>query len=144
MKNDSSKWCLGHKVKLFQQSGNYDLAHGETPSQVPGPPPHLHKKFHETFLIIEGEMEFMIDGEIRKVQAGESVDIPQDTLHTFSNKSDVLCKWINIHSPKGFSQFFMDFGIPATEDNSQSQSVAPERIQQVLEQASKYDMEIKI
>lgn len=144
MKTNSTKWCLGHKVKLFQQSGNYDLAHGESPPMVPGPPPHLHKKYHEIFLIVEGEMEFMVNGEIRRVGEGESVDIPQNTIHTFSNKSNKPCKWINIHSPKGFSEFFNTMGIPEDESDSQSRSVAPEKIQEVIASAASYDMELKI
>ena len=42
---------------------------------------NLHNNFKESFLIIEGEMEFFINGEVKNVKAGEAVDIPPKTLH---------------------------------------------------------------
>ena len=107
----NTKWVLGHKVTPHETSGDYDLMFAETPAHVSGPPPHLHHTYKESFLIIEGEMEFMVDGEVKVIKAGESVDIPPKTLHTFGNKSDKVCKWINIHSPKGFRNFFEQLGL---------------------------------
>lgn len=139
-----TKWVLGHKITPHETAGDYDLMIGETPAKVPGPPPHLHHSFKEVFLVIEGEMDFMIDGEARKVSAGESIDIPPNTIHTFGNTSDTTCKWVNIHSPKGFREFFETLGIPETEANAQQNSVSPEIIQKVMATAKDYDMLIKL
>ncbi|TWO32288.1 cupin domain-containing protein [Seonamhaeicola sediminis] len=98
MKSNNTKWVLGHKITPHESSGDFDLMVAETPAKVQGPPPHLHNSLKESFLIIEGEMEFFVNGEITILKAGESMDIPPNTLHTFSNKSDKPCKWINIHS----------------------------------------------
>lgn len=135
---------LGHKVTQHQTTGDYDLMIAETPPQVPGPPPHLHNSLKESFLIVEGEMEFFVDGNVSIVKAGESVDIPPKTLHTFSNKSDKPCKWVNIHSPKGFSSFFEQMGIPEDEANAVEKSVAPEVINKVMATAADFDMIIKV
>jgi mannose-6-phosphate isomerase-like protein (cupin superfamily) len=51
-------------------------------AQVQGPPPPFYMAYKETFLIVEGEMEFFVNGEIKNVKAGELVDIPTKTLHT--------------------------------------------------------------
>lgn len=144
MKNYSTKWVLGHKVTSYDTSGDYDLMMAETPPQVQGPPPHLHNNFKESFLIIDGEMEFFINGEVKNVKAGESVDIPPKTLHTFTNKSNLTCKWVNIHSPKGFKAFFDKMGIPAENENAQLESITPEIIQKVIETAEDFDMVIKV
>ncbi|MCM4155329.1 cupin domain-containing protein [Gramella sp. AN32] len=144
MKNNSVKWVIGHKVTLCDQSDDYDLAIGETPAQVPGPPPHLHHTFHETFLIVEGEMEFMINGETKIYKSGQCADIPPNTLHTFANKTDKLCRWVNIHRPRGFSEFFKSVGIPEEEENARGNSIAPEVIQKVIETAPDFDMQIKM
>ncbi len=144
MNSNNTKWVLGHKVTIHETTGDYDLMLAETPSMVQGPPPHLHNSFKESFLIIEGEMEFMIDGRIMIVKAGESVDIPPKTLHTFSNNSEKPCKWVNIHSPKGFRSFFEQIGIPENEENAVEKSIAPEIINKVIESASNFDMIIKI
>lgn len=144
MNNNTTKWVLGHKITPYETTGNFDLMMAETPPNVPGPPPHLHHSYKEAFLIIEGEMEFMVNGEIKVCKAGESIDIPPETLHTFSNKSNQPCKWINIHSPKGFRNFFETLGVSINDSNSQEKSVAPEIIQEVIKTAHKYDMIIKM
>lgn len=140
MEKSATKWVLGHKVTPYDTAGNYDMMYAETPPHVPGPPPHSHNSFDESFLIVEGEMEFFVNGEVKIVKAGESLDIPKKTLHTFSNKSDKPCKWVNIHSPKGFRAFFETVGVSEDEANCQERSVAPEIIQEVIQTASTYDM----
>lgn len=144
MNLNNTKWVLGHKVTTHETTGDYDLMVAETPPHVQGPPPHLHNSFKESFLIMEGEMEFFINGSLRLVKAGESVDIPPKTLHTFTNKSDAPCKWVNIHSPKGFRTFFEQIGIPENEENASEKSVAPEIVNRVIESAPQFDMIIKI
>lgn len=144
MELNNTRWVLGHKVTAHDTTGDYDLMIAETPPKVPGPPPHFHNSYKETFLMIEGEMEFMVNGETTIVKAGESVDIPPKTLHTFGNKSDKPCKWINIHSPKGFRNFFEQMGIPATEENATEKSLDPAIINKVMTTASEFDMIIKV
>lgn len=144
MNTNKTKWVLGHKVTSHETTGDYDLLIAETPSGIQGPPPHLHNSYKESFLIIEGEMEFMLNGEIKTVKAGGSVDIPPNTLHTFVNKSSFPCKWVNIHSPKGFREFFEQMGVPETEENAVEKSLSPELIDKVIKNASNYDMIIKI
>lgn len=144
MNSNNTRWVLGHKVTPYDTSGDYDLMMAETPPKVQGPPPHLHNSFKESFLIIEGEMEFFVNGDTMVVKAGESVDIPPKTLHTFANKSDQPCKWINIHSPKGFRDFFEQMGIPEDEENAVEKSIAPEIIQKVISTAPEFDMIIKM
>ena len=144
MKTDNTKWVLGHKVTSYDTSGDYDMMMAETPPQVQGPPPHLHNSFKESFLIIEGEMEFFINGEVIHVKAGESVDIPPKTLHTFGNKTNTTCKWVNIHSPKGFRAFFDTMGIPSENENAQIESITPTIIKKVMETAADFDMIIKV
>lgn len=144
MTHTNSKWVLGHKVTPYETTGDYDLMVAETPPHVQGPPPHLHHLFKEVFLIIEGEMEFMIDGELKICKSGESIDIPPQTIHTFSNRSDKPCKWVNIHSPKGFRNFFENLGIAESDSNAQEKSVAPELIEKVITTATNYDMILKL
>ncbi len=144
MNNNTAKWVLGHKITPYTTTGDYDLMMGETPAMVQGPPPHLHHSFKEVFLMVEGEMEFMVNGEIKVLKAGESIDIPPETLHTFGNRSNRPCKWVNIHSPKGFRNFFEALGVSVNDMNAQEKSVSPEIIQEVIKTAGDYDMIIKM
>jgi len=140
----STNWVLGHKVTPYQTTGNYNLVKGESPAGAQGPPPHIHKKYEEVFFILHGQMEFVLDGRQSTVTAGELVNIPAGCLHTFSNTSDEPCLWLNIHSPKGFQSFFDTFGVPESEKDAMLQSLAAERITDVLKRAREFDMEIKI
>ena len=140
MKNNASKWVLGQKVTLHPTTGDYDMVVCETPAEAQGPPPHIHTQYKEAFLVIAGELEFFIDGKIQVCRAGESVDVPPGTLHTFSNKQNQPCTWVNIHSPKGFSSFFETFGVSETETDAVQKSVHPAMIQKVLATAKDYDM----
>ena len=144
MKNNTSKWVLGHKITFHPTTGDYDLVLCETPAGVQGSPLHSHSEYKEAFMVMEGELEFFINGETFICKEGESVDIPPGTLHTFSNKTNSNCTWVNIHSPKGFYKFFETFGVPASEDNAIMKSVEPEIIQKVLAMASDFDMAIPL
>lgn len=144
MEQPITRWVLGHKITTFIPTGDYDLMVGETPGKVQGPPPHLHHSYSESFLILEGEMEFFLDGASKIVKAGEFVDLPPNALHTFANVSDKPCKWVNIHSPKGFARFFENIGILAEEENAQQRSVDPAIIAEVIATANDYDMLLKL
>ena len=87
-------------------------------------------------------MNFVINGEPRTVVAGESVDLPPGTLHTFGNNSNASCKWVNIHSPKGFMQFFDQMGVSTEEDKAFEKSIDDQLIQKVIQHASEFDMVI--
>ena len=135
---------MGHKFIPHLTSGDFDMAVFETPGGTDGPPPHLHHSYQETFLILEGELEFFINGEVMTVKAGESVDVTPGTLHTFSNRGSKLCKWVNIHSPKGFYKFFEEVGVPVEEEDAKLKSVQPNIIEKVIKRASEFDMTISL
>ena len=140
MDNIKAMWVIGHKITPHNPSGNYDMVIGETPPNVPGPPPHHHNKFNELFLVLEGEMEFMINGETIRASVGESVNLLPNTIHTFKNTSENQCRWINIHSPKGFLGFFEEFGINANEVNAFEKSIDENVIKNVIQKAESFDM----
>ncbi|MGW9685267.1 cupin domain-containing protein [Flagellimonas sp. 2504JD1-5] len=142
MTKTDSVWVLGQKITFHPTTGDYDLIVCETPAGSQGPPPHIHSRYKEAFLIVEGEMEFFVNGNTKTLKAGESLDVPPGTLHTFNNNSDKKCVWINIHSPKGFTEFFETYGISDSEDNAIAKSVNLEIIQKVLETAKDFDMTI--
>lgn len=143
MKPSQPIWVLGHHITPYKTSGDYNLVIGETPAGAQGPPPHSHARYEEVFLIIAGEAEFIIDGRKRTYRAGECADLPKGAVHTFNNVSDKACRWVNIHSPKGFQAFFDAFGVPASEADALRKSLNPERIGQVVARAAEFDMALQ-
>ena len=143
MKTKNTFWVLGHRVTSSMTTSDYDLVQIETPPHTPGPPPHVHQKYTEFFLVIEGEAEFILNGEKKTLKAGSSVDIPPGSAHTYRNSSDQPCKMINIHSPKGFMDFFKTVGVPTGEEQAKENSVSPQAIEKVMVLSSQFDIEFQ-
>ena len=140
MNTKHTLWVLGHQVTPSATTADYDLVHIETPPHTPGPPPHTHQKYTEFFLVTEGEAEFFLNGERKVLRAGASVDIPPGSAHTYRNNSDQPCKMINVHSPKGFVEFFRTVGVPQGAAQAQENSVSQSAIEKVMEVSPQYDI----
>jgi quercetin dioxygenase-like cupin family protein len=52
------------------------------------PPSHIHPAQDETFEILEGEVEFILDGVTKAFAAGAVVEVPSGTVHQLHNVSD--------------------------------------------------------
>jgi quercetin dioxygenase-like cupin family protein len=76
-----------------------------------GPPPHRHD-FEEMFSVLEGEIEATFRGEKSTVRAGETVNIPANAPHSFTNASDRSARLLCVCSPSGQEEFFMAVGVP--------------------------------
>ncbi len=50
-----------------------------------GPPPHIHHAEDEFFWLLEGELEFLVDGRTFMADAGSFVYCPKGTTHRFKN-----------------------------------------------------------
>jgi quercetin dioxygenase-like cupin family protein len=63
-----------------------------------GPEPHAHEEHADSFYVLEGEVEFLVEGERLLLGAGSFVAAPPGVVHTFaagSGRSRVL----NVHAP---------------------------------------------
>lgn len=141
MKNQNFPlWVIGHRITLIETLGDYDMALAMTPANTPGPPPHYHENEAELFLVLNGEIEIIMDGQWSKLQAGESVVVPKGVVHTFHNKTSQDVDWVTTWSPKGFAQFFKDFGFDANQEGAFQKSVSEEVIKSVIENCNKYGM----
>lgn len=76
-----------------------------------GPGPHRHD-FEETFVLLEGELEFVFRGNARTARAGETVHIPANAPHVFHNASESPARMLCICAPAGQEEFFMELGVP--------------------------------
>ncbi len=76
-----------------------------------GPGPHRHD-FEESFTLLEGEIETTFRGETSVVRAGETVNIPANAPHQFTNKTDQPVRLLCICAPSGQEEFFKAVGVP--------------------------------
>ncbi|MGI8508594.1 MAG: cupin domain-containing protein [Gemmatimonadaceae bacterium] len=74
-----------------------------------GPGPHRHD-FEEMFSVLEGEIETTFRGAKLVVRAGETINIPSNAPHQFTNKSNKPARLLCICSPSGQEEFFMEIG----------------------------------
>ena len=142
MSSEKILWVLGHKIRLIHTDDSYGMIEVVSLPQVPGPPPHYHKDASEYFFVIKGVLDVMSNGSWQSLSAGSFVELPPNTLHTFINNSEEEVVWITGWRPKGFEQFFQDFGVPAHVEDAQRKSMAQEIVNDVIENTERYGMYI--
>ncbi len=76
-----------------------------------GPPPHRHD-FEEMFHVLEGEIQATFRGEKSVVRAGETINIPANAPHSFTNASEQPARLLCMCSPPGQEEFFEAIGDP--------------------------------
>ncbi|RYG43146.1 cupin domain-containing protein, partial [bacterium] len=74
-----------------------------------GPPPHRHD-FEETFIVLEGEIEATFRGEKTTVRAGETLHVPANAPHSFTNSAAAPARLLCTCSPSGQEEFFLLIG----------------------------------
>jgi mannose-6-phosphate isomerase-like protein (cupin superfamily) len=74
-----------------------------------GPPPHVHTREDEVFLILEGEFEFLVGDTIVSAGPGDTVFGPRDVPHTFKNVGTTVGKAFTIATGSNFEAFHPKF-----------------------------------
>ncbi|MGD0138468.1 MAG: cupin domain-containing protein [Tepidisphaeraceae bacterium] len=75
-----------------------------------GPPSHRHD-FEESFTILEGEIEATFRGRKTVVKAGETLGIPANAPHSFTNATSQPARLLCICAPAGQEEFFKQVGV---------------------------------
>jgi mannose-6-phosphate isomerase-like protein (cupin superfamily) len=78
-----------------------------------GPPPHRHD-FEEMFTILEGEVELTFRGVKSSARSGETVNIPANAPHQFTNSTEQPARLLCMCSPPGQEKFFAEVGVPVS------------------------------
>ena len=64
-----------------------------------GPDPHTHDDHVDSFYVLEGEPEFLVDDERLRLGAGSYVAAPLGVVHAFSNPGPDHARLLNVHAP---------------------------------------------
>lgn len=75
-----------------------------------GPPPHRHD-FEESFTVLEGEIEATCRGEKTIIHTGQTVSIPANAPHSFTNAGGGSARLLCICAPAGQEEFFAQVGV---------------------------------
>ena len=76
------------------------------PPHSPSPMPHVHHAHEEGFYVLEGDLEFQVNGETIQASAGSFVMVPIGVAHTFSNSGDKPARFLNTFTPPQYIHYF--------------------------------------
>jgi quercetin dioxygenase-like cupin family protein len=62
-------------------------------------PPHQHDDHLDSFYVLEGEVEFVVDGDVVRAGPGTFVAAPPGTTHGFRNPGSGRVRVLNMHAP---------------------------------------------
>ena len=79
-----------------------------------GPPPHRHLWSDETFYILDGEITFLLDTEVRMAGKGSFVNIARNTRHAFRVDSDTA-RILNGYTPASMEAMVAELGRRTTD-----------------------------
>lgn len=109
-----------------------------------GPPPHIHSREEESFLVLEGEMTFQLGEDRIVASAGTFLNMPVGSLHCFRNESRQVARMLISVAPAGLEKMFFEVGQPLADDQVTAPSPSPADIQKLLAAAPRYGVEIKV
>lgn len=87
-----------------ETGGAWSLFEEEVPLGM-GPPPHRHD-WDEAYYILDGEVEFTIDGKVVRSGRGDFNYLPRDTVHGFKGASESPARVLIFAAPAHGSEFF--------------------------------------
>lgn len=90
--DDRRMWILAGRPELCVFAFDAD------PGYV-GPDAHIHKQHTDAFYVLEGALEFELDGERVSAPTGTLVAATPGVVHTFRNAGDERVRFLNVHAP---------------------------------------------
>jgi len=96
------------KVVPADTGGQFSLCEFTIQGGFGGPPPHVHHGHEETFYVVEGRLNFRIDGREIEAPAGTFAHVPRGTGHTFWNPGETPAKLLAVFTPAGYEKYFED------------------------------------
>lgn len=81
-------------------SGQVGVVEGELPPGGGFQIPHWHEDLDEVFYVLEGEIEFLLDGQWQRMSAGGTVFVPAGRVHSFRNASERPARQLVVGPPE--------------------------------------------
>jgi quercetin dioxygenase-like cupin family protein len=115
-----SLWVMGelltHKIPSRRTGGAYTLFEVATEPGA-GPPPHVNHREDESFYVLEGEYEFLIEGSTIRARAGSLFYFPKGTHHAHRGVGEGVGRMLVTQTPGGlYEGFFEEVGKPVDSE----------------------------
>src|SRR5580692_6617085 len=105
-------------------AGKYTLIDMHVPPGG-GPPPHRHD-FEEMFTVLDGEVQVTFRGQILIARAGETINVPANAPHAFTNSGEAPSRLLCMCAPAGQEQFFTLVGQPVASRTEAPPPLSPD------------------
>jgi mannose-6-phosphate isomerase-like protein (cupin superfamily) len=110
---------LGLMVRFLafpdELEGKFTLAEALVPKGL-GAPPNSHAGETEAFYVLEGEVDFMVDGAGRRCGPGAFLTVPDGAAHAFAGASEKPARMLILTAPgRMHERFFTAIGTPMPE-----------------------------
>jgi len=137
---ENSYWYIGHLMSLLVTSkdtgGHYALIRA-TERRGLEPPPHIHTKEDEAFLILEGEVVYTVGHQNFHAKEGDVMFLPKNIQHSFKIQTEKLETMILL-TPGGLENYFVEMSRPAEALELPPLPTGPPDIKKLIATASKY------
>ena len=137
-----SLWVFGelltYKTPSEQTGGAYSLFEVVT-HPGGGPPLHVQHREDESFYVLEGEYEFLVEGRTINAGAGSLIYVPKGNLHAHKSVGEGIGRMLVSQTPGGLHERFFEemkdrYPAPASGD--------PPDMERIARIAAEYGIEI--
>jgi mannose-6-phosphate isomerase-like protein (cupin superfamily) len=133
-----------YKVSSDQTGGAYSLFEVETPPGG-GPPPHVQHREDESFYVLRGEFEFVVEGRTISAGVGSLIYVPKGNLHAHKNVGKGVGSMLVSQTPGGLCEhFFEAVGKPMNGDGTPLVCEDQPDTASVVKVAAEYGIEIPV
>ena len=78
-------------------------------------PRHTHTREDESYYVLSGELEVIVEDKVFVLRAGDSLMAPRDIPHQIRNSGSSENHYLLIFSPSGLDEFLMATALPAPD-----------------------------
>ena len=104
---------LGDRYRMLAEANQTDGAFAAVEITVRpggGAPPHVDNAEAIAWYVLDGTLDFMVEGDVTSLEAGGWINLPKGVLHTFHNSTDVPARALLLMVPSGLDGFFREVG----------------------------------
>lgn len=107
-----------------------------------GVPPHVHTHEEEAFYLLEGELNFEVEGVPVRASAGTFIHFPREVPHAFTNQADRSARLLAWAVPAGIEDFFSTVGQVLPGGTETPPVVTQDEMQSLIAAAPKHGIHI--
>ncbi|MBA2937668.1 cupin domain-containing protein [Paenibacillus sp. CGMCC 1.16610] len=133
-------WYLGTLMTVKADAVSTNNSFGMVECSVPvgfEPPYHIHQEEDESFYILDGEVDFFLDGKKIEAKAGAFVFLPKGIAHGLRVVGSKPARLLNFFSRAEFLGMFLEMAEPALK--KELPPPAPIDVPRLLQLSEKYN-----